>query len=118
MFIEDKPPTRRFVLSVTNRLFDPLGLVAPVIVEARLIFRDLCKLKVKWDEPLPTPCTSRWTSRINSLHDLRKLSIRRCFQSEFDDVTNAQVHVFADASTLARVAVCYIRVEHGNGHVD
>ena len=43
--IKDKPLTRRFLLYVTNRL------LALVIVEALLIFRDLCKLKVKWDEP-------------------------------------------------------------------
>ena len=57
--VEDKPVTRRFILSVTNRLFDPLGLVAPVIIEATLIFRETCKLKMDWDELLPRSYMSR-----------------------------------------------------------
>ena len=56
---EAKLLTRRFILSITNRLFDPLGLVAPVIVEARLIFRDVCKQKIDWDDPVTQPYASR-----------------------------------------------------------
>ena len=43
---EDKVLTCQFILSITNCLFDPLGLVVPVIVEARLISRDVCKQKI------------------------------------------------------------------------
>ena len=56
--VENKPLTRRFILSVTKWLFDLLGLVAQVVVEARLIFREICKQKIGWDETLPVSFVS------------------------------------------------------------
>ena len=114
---EDEPATQRFVLSATIRLFDPFELVAPVIIEARLIFRDHCKLNVGWDEPLPTSLQSRWTSWINSLQELRKICIKCCFQSD-DDVDDVQMHVFANASVVARGASFFVRMQHESGRVD
>ena len=114
---EAKLLTRRFILSITNRLFDPLGLVAPVIVEARLIFRDVCKHKIDWDDPVPQPYASRWKSWMDSLEGLSRIVIPRCFKSFDTRVNNLQLHVFADALVVARGAVCYLRVEYDNNLV-
>jgi hypothetical protein len=38
---EDKPLTHRGVLSVINSIYDPLGFVAPVVIEGKLILRKL-----------------------------------------------------------------------------
>ena len=115
--VEDKPVVRRFIFSVTNRLFDPLGLVAPVVIEARLIFRETCKLNMDWDELLPRSYMSRWNSWINSLVGLDEIAIRRCFKPAHDQIKNHQLHVFADAFVVARGAVCYLRTEYKNGLV-
>ena len=56
---EDKLLTRRFVLSITYRLFEPLGLVAPVIVKARFLFREVCKQNIDWDDTVPQPYASQ-----------------------------------------------------------
>ncbi|XP_065094714.1 uncharacterized protein LOC135715326 [Ochlerotatus camptorhynchus] len=39
--ISDEPPTKRSILSDTAKLFDPLGLIAPVVVRARIIIQEL-----------------------------------------------------------------------------
>ena len=114
---EAKLLTRRFILSITNRLFDPLGLVAPVIVKARLIFRDICKQKIDWDDPVSQPYASRWKSWMDSLEGLSRIVIPRCFKSFDTKVNNLQLHVFADASVVARGAVCYLCVEYDNNLV-
>ncbi|KAK9744173.1 Pao retrotransposon peptidase [Popillia japonica] len=49
----DTKNTKRFILSTISRLFDPLGLVSPIIVNAKLIMQYLRQAKVGWDEPLP-----------------------------------------------------------------
>ena len=36
-----KPFTRRGLLSMTTSVYDPLGFVAPVILEAKLLLQDL-----------------------------------------------------------------------------
>lgn len=44
--------TKRTVLSDMARLFDPLGLVCPVITLAKIFYQDLWKLKLSWDKEL------------------------------------------------------------------
>ena len=114
---EAKLLTRRFILSTTNRLFDPLGLVAPVIVEARLIFHDVCKQKIDCIDPVPQPYASRWKSWMDSLEGLSRIVIPRCFKSFDTKVYNLQLHTFAHASVVARGAVCYLCIEYDNNLV-
>ena len=45
--------TKRKVLSIASQLFDPLGLVLPVTIPARLFLAELWDAKFGWDQPLP-----------------------------------------------------------------
>lgn len=51
--LENKPFTRRGVLSSVNSLFDPLGFVAPVTIAGKAILREAMSDGLDWDEPLP-----------------------------------------------------------------
>ena len=106
--IPERPPTRRGLLAVTNAVFDPLGLVCPVILKARLIFRSACQRKIGWDEPVPAAEAVKWDKWKNSLCALNDLKLPRCFKGSAT-AKDMQLHAFADASTVARGAVCYLR---------
>lgn len=44
--------TKRIILSIIARIFDPLGLLCPIILYAKLINKDLWEENVQWDEPI------------------------------------------------------------------
>ena len=46
--------TKRKVLQDVSRIFDPLGFLAPVTIQAKLFMQEFWQRKVNWDEPLPT----------------------------------------------------------------
>ena len=50
---EELPVTTRSILSTASKLFDPLGIVGLVMVMAKLIFQDACRLELCWDDVLP-----------------------------------------------------------------
>ena len=50
--LKDKPNTKRGMLSVVNSIYDPPGLVSPIILEGRHIVQKLCFNKFNWDEPV------------------------------------------------------------------
>ena len=64
--------TRRGILSVVSSLFDPLGFVAPVILIAKLLLQNLCRLKLKWDDQIPAEVAKQWTSWVHGLKTLGK----------------------------------------------
>ena len=43
-----KRHNKRGVLATMNSLFDPLGFLTPVMVEAKFIYRWLCELKLEF----------------------------------------------------------------------
>ena len=66
---DQKPFTRRGVLSMINSLYDPLGFLAPVSVRERLILRDLTMQAEDWDTPLPKDMEMEWSRWRESLQD-------------------------------------------------
>ena len=63
--LKEKPNTRRGILSLTSALYDPLGLVAPIILPAKKLLQDLCKEKLGWDDPINDDDKERWkTMRV------------------------------------------------------
>ena len=63
-----KPKTKRGVLAIMNSVFDPLGFLTPVVLEAKLIFRSLCDIKSERDEDLLTDSLDRWEKWLASLN--------------------------------------------------
>ena len=46
--------TQRAVLSLVSAVYDPIGLVAPYTVKARLLLKDIWRLNIhQWDDELP-----------------------------------------------------------------
>ena len=112
--IPEKPATRRGLLSISSSVFDPLGLVSPVILEARLIFRNVCQQGTNWDDPIPLQDAGRWKKWKEDLIELNNVKIFRCLRPD-RKLIGIQLHVFADASSYARGSVCYLRSEDVDG---
>ncbi|XP_015123431.1 uncharacterized protein LOC107045622 [Diachasma alloeum] len=107
------PVTKRIVLSETAKIFDPLGLLAPVIVIAKTFIQRLWKLKLNWDSPLPDDIQREWKEFYQQLPTLQDLEYPRkalCQQSE-----RIELHGFCDASNLAYGACVYVRSISING---
>jgi len=106
--IAGTPYTKRSVLSVVARLYDPLGWLAPVVVTAKIFLQSLWKLDLAWDTPIPKSLASQWTTFAAALNKSTSFSIPRwvgTFQS-----SSVELHGFSDASRAALAAVVYIRV--------
>ncbi len=115
----DKRFTRRGVLSTVNSFFDPLGLLAPVIIQGRDILRELTSEQADWDEPLPEAKLGRWKEWRDSLQDLKRLHIPRTYtDTSLSKAVKTELCVFTDASTKAIGAVAYIRAVQEDGHIE
>ena len=113
-----KPFTRRGILSVTSSVYDPLGLVSPVIVPAKKRLRDLCQQKIGWDDEIALEELARWRSWISDLPKLSQVAIPRHLKpADFSEVRSCHLHLFADASQVAYGAVAYVRFESANHQV-
>ena len=113
----NKPVTKRGLLAVTNSVYDPLGFLAPAILEARVIYRSACRERSDWDEPLSDLIRAKWERWCKSLSNLQDLRIPRCCLVESKPL-GLQLHVFSDASSYAKGCVCYLRVTRGNEPAD
>ncbi|GFV31659.1 uncharacterized protein TNCV_692331 [Trichonephila clavipes] len=52
--------TKRCVLSTIARLFDPLGLLGPVVARAKIFMQSLWRLKIDWIDELPSERAKEW----------------------------------------------------------
>ena len=50
-------PTKRSVLKTAAEVFDPLGVISPTTLKAKLLFQELCLLKLSWDDDWGGPLT-------------------------------------------------------------
>lgn len=49
----DEIYNKRNILSSIAKIFDPLGLILPVVMKAKILLQHLWNLKIDWDADLP-----------------------------------------------------------------
>ena len=114
-----KPFTRRGVLSTINSLFDPLGFLAPVTVEGRLLLRELVSQGTDWDTPLPLEKFEKWQRWQDALQELNDLNICCTYATcSLIRAKGTELCVFSDASVKAIAAVAYLKVETDEGRTE
>ena len=73
--------TKRGLLAKIARVYDPLGLIAPMTLSGKLLYRDACELKVAWDPQLPGQLATKWPRwEEKELRLLRTNSFRIIFE--------------------------------------
>ena len=106
--------TRREMLSSLAGQFDPLGILAPCLLEGKLILQNVATLGLGWDDELPEDIVKRWLKWVALMESFADASIPRyCFAGgcEFASREGAeyQLHGFCDASNYAFFCVVYLR---------
>jgi len=103
------PITKRIILSQVSSLFDPLGLISPVLIKARILFQEATRLKTEWDDPLPPHLLDRWNNWSESLKQLSSFRVPRCVKLRRFDSGVCELHHFSDASSAAYGCCSYLR---------
>lgn len=100
--------TKRTVLSHISKVFDPLGLVSPVIIKAKILMQEIWQLKLNWDESLPLNLQSSWRVYMDQIESIKFIKIQRCV-IKVDNPIRFEMHGFCDASEKAYGVCVYIR---------
>lgn len=113
-FVRHEKITKRSILSTIAKIFDPLGLVGPITIRAKILLQKLWQLKIDWNETVPQDIFTVWMDFREKLKNLNKIQIPR--QVTIHNYTNIELHGFCDASTIAYGAAIYIRTTNPLGH--
>jgi hypothetical protein len=109
-FSLSKRITRRTVLAHIASTFDPLGLLSPVLLPAKILLSEICKEQatIKWDGSVSPEKEIYWRQLMlsweNVYFDLPRFTTARS-STDF-------VHTFADASDRAFGVAVYVASEN------
>lgn len=112
----DRAPTKREALGAVMAVYDPLGLISHFTVTGKIVLQNLWRHGIGWDEPLPEEDAQHFEEWMQSLNEVTRLRIPRCYDKGPDDFID--LHVFCDASEQAYAATAYWRIQKPGGKVD
>ena len=107
--------TRRNMLGKVASVFDPIGLVTPLMSRFKLDLHDLVILKLGWDEKLPDEYLERWVRNLTDIQALKEVKFRRTIIPINAVSTEVELLVSADASQNIAVACVHARVKCKDG---
>ena len=107
---ESLKSTKRNIVSLVGKVYDPLGFLAPVVIRLKVFLQELCKVKLDWDQPLPSDLEKKWRLLVSDLREGWPISIPRCYWSSISGkVSSLMLCGYCDASQKAHAAVVYLR---------
>ncbi|XP_068211787.1 uncharacterized protein [Palaemon carinicauda] len=95
--------TKREILSAIAQIYDPLGMLIPITIRARIFLQDLWKQQLIWDDLLSVPLLEQWNELSKDLEKSLSISFSRGTNLEKTDY----LHIFCDASVTAYGCVAY-----------
>lgn len=103
--------TRRTALSDISSVWDPLGMAAPVLVEAKIFLQKLWDTTFNWDTELSDDECKQWGEICDNLRKHQDIKIPR--QIGNPSTEGATLHVFCDAGTEAYGAAAWLQTAEG-----
>ncbi|XP_011884088.1 PREDICTED: uncharacterized protein LOC105571229 [Vollenhovia emeryi] len=109
--------TKRIVLSKISQIFDPLGLITPLLITGKIIVQRLWLLGTDWDEMLPDEPREAWENHYASLPRINELRVPRNVVHAHSN-GKFEIFGFGDASEKAYGAcLCAVSIdEEGRKH--
>ena len=110
-------PTKRSLLQIAAKVFDPLGCISLFTINRKALFQDLCVAKVAWDEPLEGDYLKQYKDLISRMGDLKEIQLKSGLFAKGEKVSKIELHAFSDASECSYAAVIYLRIVYESGDI-
>uniref|UniRef100_A0A914Z235 Uncharacterized protein n=1 Tax=Panagrolaimus superbus TaxID=310955 RepID=A0A914Z235_9BILA len=107
-----KKITKRTVLSFIASIFDPMGILAPVVFSGKVFLHSLWEARKKWDTPLDENELKQW-NKFKECNEGKQVQLKRYMLTK--EAVARYLHVFVDASDRGIAAVAFVREELDNG---
>ena len=108
--------TKRKLLGLIARQFDPLGLLTPYTVSLKILFQEVWRAGHDWDTPLPDDVQDEIEGWVEGLGKINKWKIpRRITRQSWTGQENSELVVFVDASEKAYGCCIYLKTFDENG---
>jgi len=107
--------TKRGVLSVIARIYDPLGFLSPVLLLAKHIMQLIWSSGVAWDDRLPLEIEEIWSQFVSDLPSLSFIRVPRFVETQSGSTYN--LCGFCDASVRGYAALIYLRIVLPGGQI-
>ena len=101
---ESQRLTKRSILKTLASIYDPLRFISPVLLIGKILFRNLCDLRIPWDNEIPQEIENKWVKWVNGLNI--KIEIPRSISIR-ETITNIDIHLFSDESINGVCTVAY-----------
>ena len=93
--MQDKPLSKRVMLSELSSVHDPLGLVAPFLLHGIKIIQILSQQELIWDEIVSDEVGKDWVEWNSKLQVLENLGVLRCIKpAEFGKIKGSSFITF------------------------
>ena len=103
--------TKKNLLKINATLFDPLGLISPITLQGKLLFKLLCMDKIDWDDELDDIIKQKLLKVFIDLKNIKQISMTRFIYGACkEQICNIELHCFCDSWLQAYSSVIYIRV--------
>ena len=118
--VTELEPTKRRLVSIVGRFYDPMGLLSPIVIRFKMLFQELCTRRLEWDQTLTGDLLHQWNTLISELQYSPAMSLPRCIWNGVhgeEDGSTYTLYRFCDASKQAYAAVIYLAIETPVGQV-
>ena len=110
---ERTQPTMRGLLAKVVKIYDPLGLVSPLTLCGKLLYRETCDLKIAWHKEIPEQLSrklTQWEEELPSgVSIIRRLSLHR------EPINDIDLHCFGDVGGKGVCAALYAVITQTSG---
>ena len=108
---ESQRLTKRNILKTLTSIYDPLGFISPVLLISKILFRNLCDLRIPWDNEIAQEIENKWVKWDNGLKI--KIEIPRSISIR-ETTTNIDIHLFSNASINGVCTIAYAIIYQPN----
>ena len=88
-----KKVTKRVILAMAHTIFDPLGIVCPIMITSRLLLQETWGKQIFWDEEVDDNIRNRFERWVDNLQLLEEIRIPRCLLGNITNKNKISLHI-------------------------
>ena len=113
-------PTKRNILSLIAKFFNPISLIQPIIIKLKLLFLEVGVTNAYWDIEISEKLKVKFDFTVKFVKTLTAVKVSRCYFYDImprDYIVSYELHGFSDASEKAYGCCLYLKCVTKNNFI-